>query len=195
MPQAVEEEGAHRQLRPHALDVELAAEAPHRDLEGMRPAPASNAIASPSRISSPAGRAAHQLHDLRDRRADLVQAAGIDAHGVARLVHLDARAVHLPLERRLAAELPQRIGRDRPRFAPASARWARESRAGTLAGRRFLAQARLAPRRRCRRAYIIARRTSPPALPPQRDRIDHHARERALAKLAEQQPDQEPSFG
>ena len=37
-PQAVEEEGAQRQLGARALDVQLAAEAAHRDLERLRPA-------------------------------------------------------------------------------------------------------------------------------------------------------------
>src|SRR5688500_14516672 len=37
-PEAIEEEHRKRQLAAHGVDVELAAEAPHRDLERVRPA-------------------------------------------------------------------------------------------------------------------------------------------------------------
>ena len=70
---------------------------------------ASNAIASPSSTTRVRRQPAHRFDDFRNGRADLVQSARVNAHLVRRLVHLDARPVHFPLERRLALELEERL--------------------------------------------------------------------------------------
>jgi hypothetical protein len=61
--QAIEEEHRERQLPPHRLDLQLAAEPPHRDLERMRRAvgPQCNRLAVENQRSAP--QRAHGFHD------------------------------------------------------------------------------------------------------------------------------------
>jgi hypothetical protein len=107
--QTVEEERPDRQLATQPLDVELAAEAPHRDLERMRSAGRGERDRFAVENHLARRQAVHGLDDLRHRRGHFVRAARVDAHGIADLVQLDARAVHLPFECDLAAELRERF--------------------------------------------------------------------------------------
>ena len=153
---------AQRQLGAQPLDVELAAEAAHRDLErhAARRRRAS-AIASPSRISSRAGSARTASTTSGTARGDVVERARVDAHVVARLVHLHARAVELPFERRRSPSSRQRVGDVVGRSARASAAAAGSScepkRAQPGARLRASAARATAPRSP---ATIAARRSS-----------------------------------
>ena len=62
-------------------------------------------MASPSSTTASHRQGTHEVGDLGDRVRHLVHAAGVEAHLVAALVCLDARAVHLPLEGHLAWQL------------------------------------------------------------------------------------------
>ena len=121
-PQAIEEERAHRQLAAHALDVELAAEAAHRDLEGCGRPPASNAIASPSRISSRRRQAAHCLDDLRHRGGHLVRGCACRCARVARACAPGCARHPSSIRTRRRRQLLAALRRRRPPSAPASAR-------------------------------------------------------------------------
>src|SRR4029077_9319989 len=104
-PQTIEEECLERQAAAQRFHIELAPDAAHGDLEGVR---------SPRGIERDRlavddqrvrGKAASELDDLRQCRAHLVQPAREDAHLLRTFVHLYAGSVHLPLECRLAPEL------------------------------------------------------------------------------------------
>ena len=107
--QTIEIERAHRQFLLQARDIELAAESPHRDLEGVR----STARRERDRLAVEhellRAHRARRVGDLRNRRGHVVEASREDAHVVALLVDLDPRAVHLPLERDVAREVRQRF--------------------------------------------------------------------------------------
>jgi hypothetical protein len=105
--EAVEEEWVHWQCLSQRVDVELAAEPAHRDLKRMRRAVAAkrNRFAIEDDVAR--GQRPCGLDDLGDRRADIAKVARVDVDLVAGLVHLDARAIELEFERRLA-EIAQR---------------------------------------------------------------------------------------
>ena len=96
--QAIEEECLHRQFGAQRLDVELAAESAHRDLEWMRAARLSKGDRFAVEDHLTHGQPLSGFDDLRHRGGDIIQAARVDADRVTRLVHLDAGAIHLPLE-------------------------------------------------------------------------------------------------
>ena len=106
-PQAVEEKRGERQFGAQLRHVELAAEAAHRFLKRLGAPPGASAIASPSRTSARDG-SARPLRRSPARRGDVVEVARVHAHVVSRLVHLHARAVELPFERR-SAERAERV--------------------------------------------------------------------------------------
>ncbi len=101
------------------VDVELAAEAAHGDLEGERGAvrPQGDRLAVEEELAR--GERLDGLDQLRHGWGDLVAAAGVDADLVPRLVDLDAGAVELQLQRRLAeaverlGDVPRRLGEHR----------------------------------------------------------------------------------
>ena len=134
---------------------------------------------------------AHGLDDLRHGGGHVVQRAREDAHLVAGLVHLDARAVELVLERGVA-EIGQRLvdvgaPSRRASAAPAAAAGGETRRARP---RRSASAARATGARSP--ASIAARRTRAAGRPAARATAStHHALERALAQLAEEQPHQE----
>ena len=107
--QEVEEEGGQGELAAQAVDVELAAEAAHGDLEGERRAvrPQGDRLAVEQELAR--GQGLDRLDQLGHGRGDVVAAAGVDADLVPRLVDLDAGAVELELEGRLAEPL-ERLG-------------------------------------------------------------------------------------
>ena len=192
--QAVEEERAHRQSC--ARSSSTSSLRPKRRIviwKGCGRPAASNAIASPSRISSRGRQRAHQLDDFRHRLGDLIQRARVDAHLAPALVHLDARAVHLPLECRLAAEqLAQRLRRRRRRSARASARRG-EQLEPEPAPERFgpFEQRDARDRAEARHVHGRAAHLRDGQLGRRGDRIDHDAVERALAQLAHEKPREE----
>ena len=133
----------------------------------------------------------HRLDDLRHRGGDVVQVAGEDAHLVAGLVDLDARAVELPLERG-GAERGERVARRRPPASRASAAPAAAAGSRTARARPRLRSAPPARPRASPPANIAARRTvGRGQLRRLRDRVEHHAFERALPQLADDQPREE----
>ncbi len=98
----VEDEQGHRELVPHPLDIEPAAEAPHGGLEGQGTAvgPERDRLALDDEFrcrESP-----RRLHQLRDRAGHLVEASGVDPDLVAPPVDLDPGPVELVLHGRLA---------------------------------------------------------------------------------------------
>jgi hypothetical protein len=88
-----------RQLAPHRIDLELAAKTPHRELKRKRRRVGAKRDRLAVEYQRLRAASAHQLDDLRHPRAHVVEVARVDAHLVARLVNLHARAVELPLER------------------------------------------------------------------------------------------------
>ena len=153
-----------------------------------------SAIASPSRISSRAGSARDRLDDLGHGAGHVVELAREDAHLVAALVDLDARAVELPLERRLA-EPRERLG-----DVLGGLRQHRLHRPEQLDRKprepgRALAERRLRPRPRDRPPASPRGALARPAARPPGDRLDHHPLERALAQLADQQAQQKVLLG
>ena len=123
---------------------------------------------------------------------DVVAVARVDAHVVAGLVDLHARAVELPLERRRRRARAARRRRRRPAArasarAAATARGAKRLKAGRAFGQRGARDAR----RSRRRPSPLGARATRGSDGRRRDRVDHHAFERALAQLAEQQPREE----
>ena len=94
--QAVEEEGLQRR---RVLDL-IATEAAHRVLEPF----GSLVVGEPDRLAVEdelgRGERHDEVDDLGEPRRDVVQVAGEDAHLGTRSVHLHARAVELPLDRR-----------------------------------------------------------------------------------------------
>ncbi len=107
--QAVEEVASDRQLATHRLDIALATESTHRDLKRMRPARGreSNRLTVEDDLAR--RQRAHRLDDLRHGSSHFVQRARVDANFVASLVHLDARAIHLPFECNRAFQLFERF--------------------------------------------------------------------------------------
>ena len=97
--QQIEPEGSHRQLLPHAMDIQFASKAPHGDLEGLRPAVGLQAehFAVQDEIFGRQG--AREFHYFRDRGRDVLQTSRIYDHVVARFVDLHARAIHFVFER------------------------------------------------------------------------------------------------
>ena len=65
-------------------------------------ASSSTPIASPSRTTARTGSARAHLDDTGQPAGDVVEVPGVDPHVVVDAVHLDARAVELPLHRRHA---------------------------------------------------------------------------------------------
>ena len=134
---------------------------------------------------------AHAGDDLRHGRADFVEGAGIDPHVGPALVDLDPGTVHLPLEVGFGTERGQRLGdvgrrlrkhrRDRREHLQAE-----RFETGGAARQRGLRE-RPEPAGQHRRAPHGGNRQRR----GRRDRIDHHARERALAQLADDQSQQE----
>ena len=100
--ESIEEVRIERQLDAHRVDVEPASEAAHRDLERVRPTVGAQRDRLAVEDQPLGGKRAHQLDHLGHRPGDVAQAARVDRDLGAILVHLDARAVELELERRLA---------------------------------------------------------------------------------------------
>ena len=98
----VEPEGSERQFAPGAFQVELAAEAAHGDLKRLRTAVAGKAehLAFENEVASRQG--ARGFHHFRHGRRNVVEGAEEHHHVAAGTVHLDARAIELEFERRLA---------------------------------------------------------------------------------------------
>ncbi len=96
--QAVEEERGERKPPAHRVDVQPASEAPHRDLEGLRPPVLAQGEHLAVKDDLARGHHADRLDDLGNGVRDLLEAAREDPHVAARLVDLHARAVELELE-------------------------------------------------------------------------------------------------
>jgi hypothetical protein len=87
---------------PHSLDIEFAAEPPHRDLKRVRcpVRPQGNRFAIEhklTRLDCPP-----RFDHFGNCRGDITQIACVDLDVVAALVHLNSRAIELVLERRFA---------------------------------------------------------------------------------------------
>ena len=196
--QAIEEVHRERQLGAHALDVELAAEAAHRHLERQRRAVGGERDGLAVEDQLLRGQRLQRLDDLGRRRGDVLQRARVDLDLAARLVHLHARAVDLPFERR-GAELGHRARRCRRPASRASAAPAGAARRRSGRGRPRLAFAfgKRHPRDLAeaagdhrRAAHVGGRQPGGGG-----DRVEHHALERALAQLADEQADEEVLLG
>ena len=97
----IEEERRERQLAPHRVDVEAASEAAHRDLERQRTAVRAKRDDLAVQDDLAGRQGARDLDHLGHGGRDVAQVARVRAHLVARLVHLDARAIELVLECRI----------------------------------------------------------------------------------------------
>jgi hypothetical protein len=100
----------HGQFNAQRFDVQLAAEAPHRDLERTRPARGVESDGLAVEHQRVRREAARGVDDFGNGGTHVVEAARVDAHVRTRLVHLDAGAIHFPFEGGLAAERLQRLG-------------------------------------------------------------------------------------
>ena len=167
---AVEEEHRQRQRRLHCRHVERAPEPAHRDLERLRRAIGleRNRLAVENQLRHRAR--AHGGDDLGRRGGHVVAIAREYPHVVAGLVHLDARAVELPLEGRRAERLAARW-RHRPPVARASAQWAASAPGRIGEGRRRLPSVLQGPPGRSRaRPWRLDAPTTAAAMPPPRPR-------------------------
>ena len=177
--QAVEEERRQRQLVTEAIDVEPPPEPRIVTWKGCGVASGRSAITSPSTMRSRAGSAAQRLDDLGHGGGHVAQRAREHADVVAGLVHLNARAIELPLERGVAdaaeriLDVVGRIGEHRlhrPHQLHAEARQTGvaldEGGVGDL--RQLAGHHRGAPdqRRRQARARARRRRSSTPSSAP-----------------------------
>ena len=157
--QAIEEEHRKRQLAAQRLDVELAAEAPHGDLERVRPAVGAqrNRLA----VENQRGRNILQCGDnFRHARGDVVEIAREYAHLVRRTCAPGCarRRASIRGARCRARRAPRRRPR---RAAPASAAPAASAGSRTAPSALRLPPAPRAPPARCR-----PRRSRRAALPP-----------------------------
>ena len=142
------------------------------------------AIASPSSTRARHGERERGLDDLGHARGDVVERAGEDGDVVAVAVDLDPRAVELPLDRR-RVDLRERRGDVRGGLG--------EHRLQRPADRQAQGrEPRLAVGQRDRRdrAEVAAEHQRPPDrgephVRRLRDGVGHHARERALAQVAD----------
>ena len=168
------------------------AEAAHRLLERIRRAVRVEHDRFAVEDRGARGKLARELDDLRRGRRDVVARARVDAHVVPVLVHLHARAVELPFDRRLAADARHRV--------VDVVGGLREHRRERLEQRD--AVARTALRRPARiavrghRGDAAAGHRRPPHAGGRHvgsggDGVDHQAFERALPQLADQQAREE----
>src|SRR5205823_891303 len=101
-------------LAARLVDVELAPEPPHGVLEGLRSAVGAERDRLAVEDDLVHGDAADALDHLRQRAGERLAPAAVDLDALARLVHLDAHAVELRLDRHLAealAESARTLGR------------------------------------------------------------------------------------
>ena len=108
--QAVEEERRERQGRSSCLRARAAAEPAHRDLKGIRPAVGPQGDHLPVEDHRLDGQREDRGDDLRHAVGDVGEAPRERAHLAAETVHLQPRAVELPLRRRRAGAVDR--GRD-----------------------------------------------------------------------------------
>ncbi len=161
--QAVEEERVNRD--PMLVDgfagVGLGAAVPNRLIVSWKRrgrASSVSPIASPSSTNACAGNVRAAADDLGQTVGDVVEVAREHAHVVAGAVHLDARAVELPLDRR-GPGCGERVG-------DVLRRSRRASGAPAAALRAVLRRARpRRPRAHVRRSRRGRRRASPPGAP------------------------------
>ncbi len=186
----IEEEALQRQLLAQRLNVELAAKAAHGDLERLR-APVR---AKRDRLAVQDQAACRQRPDrldhLRHRAGHLVELAREHPDLVLAFVHLDAGAIELPLEGRLA-EPGERVlgifGRLREH---------RLKRPEQLHGKacetgRPFAQSGPCDHPEIAREHRRAAHIAGRQLRRLGHRLDHHALERALAQFADQEAEEE----
>ena len=188
--QAIEEERLHRQRPAKRVDVELAAEPAHGDLERMRRAVTAEGdrLAVEDDLSDV--ERSHRFDHFRDSDADVAEVARVHANLVARLVHLDPGAIQLELDRR-AAEIPDR-GADAVRRV-GQHRLDRRERPDDERGQRGFAFDERRAGDGCQRSR--EHRGAPhgrwPDVRRAGNRLHQHAFERPLPQLAEQQPCEE----
>ncbi len=182
----VEEERRNRQRRRQRASIELPPEAPHRDLERLRPAvgPQDDGFAVEQDVAC--RHRAHDLDHFRHRDCHIPEVARIHANLVADLVRLDAGAVELVLERGFAqigqrgANVGGRVGEHR---LDRLERLQDESLQGRLALTEGGAGDRCDRAGEHRRpAYLRRGQAGRP-----RDRVNQNAFERPLPDFAEQQ--------
>ena len=188
--QAVEEERGQGQRAAQGVDVELAPEAAHRDLERKRRAIGSERQHLPIEDQPPRQHGAHRLDHFGNRRGHVAQVAREHPDLGPVLVHLHAGAVQLVVERH-RAEARQGIIH--------AVRGLRQHRLhGVERAERELRQSRVGPGQRSPGYRSEAaghhhgtahpgRRQSGRA----RHGVGDHALERALANLTVEQPHQE----
>ena len=187
--QRIEEHRRDRQILLQALDVELAAEAPHRDLKRVWAAvrPQRDRFAVEHNLAR--RHRAHNRHDFGHGDRDVAQVPRVDLHLVADLVDLNARAVELVFERGLAqrgerlADAGRRIGQHRLHWL----KWAEDE-----LGKRSVAVDDRGPRDRREIAGEHRRASDPRRRDAGRARHGVHqdALERPLPQLAKKQADQ-----
>src|SRR5207237_627392 len=111
--ETVEEERVQWNILTQSGDVELAAEAPHRDLKRSRPTVLLKRNRFPIEDHARYGQIANRFDDFRHRHGDVVEAAREYADFALLFVQLDARAIELVLECCLAEpvqRLPGALG-------------------------------------------------------------------------------------
>ena len=189
--QAVEEKRLDGQLAAQRLHVQLTAEAPHGDLKGMRPAFGVEGDGFAIEDQGVLRKSAYRRDDLRHGGRHIVQAAGVEAHVVADLVDLDARAVHLPFKLNFARQLDQGLA-DVGRRLRQHGRDRREQlELEFLECRDSLHQGGAGDGAEALRIHRRAANLCDGNLGGRGDRIDHDTGQRALAQLADQETQHE----
>ena len=193
--QAIEEKSADRQLRAQPLDVELAPEAAHGHLKRARPSGVVECDRLAVEHQRMGAEGARELGDLRHRGGHVVQSARIDPHLLGALVHLYAGAVHLPLECRLAMQLPERLADVRGRLSEHRSDGREQLEPKPAERGRSLRE-----RDPCDFTEILRVHRGTPNIARRQlrgggDRIRHDPGERTLPQLPGEQPHEKPLLG
>jgi hypothetical protein len=189
--QAVEKISADWQLAAQRLHVASAAEPTHGDLKGMRATGGGEGNRLTVKDCLARRQRAHCFDDFRHGTRHIVQRARVDAHFVARLVNLDAPAIHFPFKRNGTIELLESLSHARSGLRE---HWGDGGEQRELEARERihslehrdpgdLTEIRRKHRRAAHACNGQIRRGG--------DGIHHHARERTLPQLADQQAHEE----
>ena len=189
----VEEEERHRELVPHALDLEPATEAPHGGLKGQRRPVGAKRDGLPLEDQLARGERPHRIDQLGHGGGDFVEPAGIDPHLVAAPVDLHPGAVQLVFDRGLP-QLAERLG-DGLRAPRQHRKHGLEQSHGEGGEARAVAVQRGArDRRKIARHHERASDLSGRTLGRRGDCLDHEPLQGALPELAHDEAGEEALF-
>ncbi len=184
--QAVEEEGPEKQL------VHVRAEAARGLLERARAAVVVQCEGLAVEHDAAARQAPHQLHQLGDALGHLLERARPHPHDVAVAVHLDAGTVQLELDGHLGAQLRKRrlqaLGRARQHRPDGAA----DGRHDGIEGGGAPDEGRTGRLGQPSGEHERSAHGGRGHVGGRRDRLQHHAFQRALAQLPGEQAPEEP---